>query len=387
MKKIISTLYTCSALLLASPTVIANPLNKTEFKFSGYVKLDAMASRYSDGTLGSGNIGRDFYIPSLTPVGRNDEETQFDSHIRQSRFRFTTLTKLANDETITGVLEFDMQVVPDGNERISNSHQPRIRHAFLKYGDWLLGQTWTTFQDVSTLPESLDFIGVTDGTIFARQAQVRYSNGPFQISLENPETTVTPFGGGTRIVTDDGAIPDLVLRYNHKREWGHFSVAALVRQLSYQNKQGGVDIDTTESAFGIAVGAKIKLGKNDLRLMFNSGSGLGRYSALNAANGAVLNANNELESIDSIGFAIAYRHIWNEQWRSTFSYSQFNADNDTVLTGTNVTESTSSTRANLLYSPSKVLTFGAEYTMAKREVESGLDGDMNRLQFSAKYAF
>ncbi len=381
----VATLATGS--LLFAGSALGNPLKSTDVSFSGYIKLDAMASSYSDGTLASGNIGRDFYIPSLTPVGGNDEDTQFDAHIRQSRFRFTTNTKLANDESLKGVLEFDMQVVPDGNERVSNSHQPRIRHAFLQYGNWLFGQTWTTFQDVKALPESLDFIGVTDGTIFVRQAMVRYSNNGFQISLENPETTVTPFGGGARIVTDDGAVPDLVVKYEHSASWGHLSAALLARQLSYQNQQNGLNIDTTESSFGVALGAKFKFGQDDLRLMFNTGSGLGRYSALNAANGAVLNANNELEAIDSTGFAIAYRHVWNAQWRSNFTFSQFSADNDVNLTGTGVTESTYSTRANLLYSPSKELTFGAEYAFAKREVESGLEGDMNRLQFSAKYAF
>lgn len=365
----------------------ANPLNNTELDFSGYVKLDAIASSYSDGTLAPGNIGRDFYIPGLTPVGGAKEDTQFDAHIRQSRFRFTSSTKLDNQETIKAVLEFDMQVVPDGDERISNSHQPRIRHAFLTYKNWLFGQTWTTFQDVSALPETLDFIGVTDGTIFSRQAMVRYTRGRFQIALENPESTITPFGGGTRIVSDDNALPDLVLRYNHQREWGHFSVAALVRQLAYSNQQDGNNIDTTETSYGISVGAKINFGENDLRLMFNSGAGLGRYSALNTANGSVLDENNQLQSIDSTGYAIAYRHIWNGQWRSNLTYSAFSADNDKALTGLNVTQSTWSSRANLLYSPANALTFGAEYTFAKRKLENGLEGDMNRLQFSAKYAF
>lgn len=61
--------------LCTSTAVSANALKKTEFGFSGYIKLDAIAPSYSDGTLGAGSIDRDFYIPSLTPVGGNDEET------------------------------------------------------------------------------------------------------------------------------------------------------------------------------------------------------------------------------------------------------------------------------------------------------------------------
>lgn len=365
----------------------ADVLDKTSFKFTGYIKVDALLSQYSDGTIASGNIGRDFYIPSLTPVGGEKESAQFDAHIRQSRFRFSTDTKLNNGEMVSGVLEFDFQATPNGDERISNSYSPRIRHAFIKYNNWLIGQTWSTFQDVRTLPESLDFIGVTDGSVFVRQAMVKYSQGGFEISLENPETTVTPFGGGSRIVADDNSVPDLAARYTFTQDWGYIAVAGLVRQLAYENKQGGSNIDTSDTAVGISLTSKIKLGQDDLRLMATTGSGLGRYLALNAANGAVLDANGELQSIDSYGVSAAYRHMWDTQWRSTFSYSLFSADNDISLTGVGVAKETYSVRGNLLYSPSPELTFGAEYTYAKQTKESDLDGDMNRLQFSAKYAF
>lgn len=370
--------------LLASAASNANVLDKTDVSFSGYIKADGMFSSYSDGSLGAGNLGRDFYVPALVPVGGADENTQFDAHIKQTRFRFTTNTDLANNEQITGVIEFDFQATPDGNERISNSYEPRIRHAFLKYNNWLIGQTWSTFQDVSALPESVDFIGTTDGTIFNRQVMVRYTNNNFEFALENPETTVTPFGGGGRIVTDDNSLPDAVARYTIKRDWGHVKVAGLIRQLSYVS---GDDIDTSETSYGLSITGKVLFGKDDLRFMLNTGTGMGRYIGLNTANGAVLDSNGELQAIDSSGISIAYRHIWNEQWRSNFMYSAFSADNDTNLTGTAVTKQTSSVRANLMYSPTKELTFGGELAYAKRETESGLEGDLNRIQFTAKYAF
>lgn len=359
-------------------------LDDTTFKFGGYIKLDAMASQYSDGSLPSGNIGRDFYIPGLTPVGGNDEGTAFDMHARQTRFNFSSTTALENGKTLTAKLELDFMATPNGDERVSNSYSPRMRIATIEYDGWLFGQTWTTFQDVAVLPETLDFIGATDGTIFVRQAMIRYSHGGFQVALENPETTVTPFGGGGRIVTDDNSVPDLVLRYTHKTDWGHLSGAALIRQLAYDN---GVGIDSTETAAAFSLSAKINLGKDDIKLMLNSGSGMGRYLGINTANGAVLNADNELEAIDSTGGLIAYRHWWNEQWRSTLSYSVFEADNEVDLTGLGVTKSTSSIRVNAIYSATKALSFGLEYSHAERELENQQDGDMDRLQFSAKYSF
>ncbi|OJF69398.1 porin [Alteromonas sp. V450] len=387
MKAKIKNSATAIALCLAASGTTAHAANfgDTSVKFTGYVKVDAMLSDYSDGTIASGSVGRDFYIPSLTPVGGADEDAQFDAHIRTSRFRFSTSTPTAEGDTIKGVFELDFVVTDGGNERISNSYVPRVRHAYIAYKNWLVGQTWTTFMDVGSLPESLDFIGTTDGITFGRQVMVRYTNGGLQLALENPESTITPFGGGGRIVSDDNSLPDFVAAYTHKQDWGHIKIAGLFRQLSYDN---GDDIDADETSYGVSLTGKYKLSNgDDIRFTFNTGSGLGRYSALNAANGAVLTESGDLETIDTTGYGVAYRHVWNEKARSSIMFSAFDADNDTSLTGLSVTESTYSARVNYLYSPTKALTVGAEYAFAHREVEAGLEGDMNRFQVSAKYAF
>lgn len=363
----------------------ADLMDRTSVKLTGYIKVDGLATDYSDGTLPSGNIGRDFYVPGLTPVGSDETESvHFDGHSRQTRFRFSSETDLANGEKISGAIEFDFLVTPEGNERISSSYQPRMRHAFIKYSNFLIGQTWTTFMDTKALPEAVDFIGTTDGITFGRQAMLRYSVGAFDIALENPETTVSNFQAGGRIVTDDNNVPDLVGRYTFKGDWGHVQVAGLVRQLRYEE---GTAIDSTDTSYGISVTGKYKIGRDDIRYSFAAGSGLGRYLALNTVNGAVLNENNELQAIDAYAYALSYRHVWDDQWRSTIMWSYFNADNDTALTGLGTTAKTYSTRVNLMYSPSPEVDFGTELSFASRELESGADGNMTRLQVMARYKF
>lgn len=177
-----------------------------------------MVTDTSDGSIATG-IGRDFYVPSLIPVGGASESAKWDMHARQSRFFLTSDTMLENGKKISGRFEFDMMATTIGDQRVSNGYAPEIRHAFIAYDGWLFGQTWSTFMDVNALPDSLDFVGTTDGTIFVRQAQIRYTTGGFQFAIENPETTVTPFNGGTRLVTDDNSTPDLVARYNHTADW------------------------------------------------------------------------------------------------------------------------------------------------------------------------
>ncbi|WP_045856228.1 DcaP family trimeric outer membrane transporter [Teredinibacter purpureus] len=357
-------------------------IDNTTIKIGGYIKLDAIASSYSDGSLGAGNLGRDFYVPSLTPVGGNSANSTLDFHTKQTRFNIGTTTKL-DGHTLKTFIEMDFQATPNGNERVSNSYTPRLRHAFLTYDKWLFGQTWSTFQNVGALPETVDFIGNTDFGIFVRQPQIRYTSGNFQFSVENPETTVTPNGGGTRIVTDQNPLPDVVARYNYSADGLSITAAALMRQLSYNN---GAD-DSNASSLGFSFSGKYAIGDDDIRFGFNTGSGMGRYIGLNVANGAVMESNGDLTAIDSTAYYLAYRHPWNAQWRSNITYSAISIDNDTRLTGTGVTHATDSLRVNLFYSPVKNLSFGGEVALANRELESGADGSMNRLQFSAKLAF
>lgn len=380
-----TTLALCLLIMLNFTALVC--AQEADIRVSGYVKVDSLFSRYDSGTLGTGSAGRDFYIPGLTPVGGDEEHTQFDMHARQTRIQIDALTELPNGEKIDGVLEVDFLLTPIGNERVSNSYAPRLRHAFIRYRNWTVGQTWSTFQDVSVLPDTLDFVGTPDGAIFARQALIRYRYNNLEVALENPETTLTPFGGGSRIVADDNSFPDAVVRYRHQGDWGHVMLAGMVRELAFAHHQNGQKIDTSETGYGVNLTAKFLFGRDDLRFMAATGKGLGRYFALNTVNAAILDENNELQTIDSHGFGVAYRHFWNEQWRSTLAYSRFEADHPEVMGSESATRSTHSARVNLLYSPWKNTTVGVELSMAQRELEDGQQGDMQRVQFSLKYAF
>ena len=102
---------------------------------------------------------------------------------------------------------------------------------------------------------------------------------------------------------------------------------------------------------------------------------------------AVLDADGNLEAIDSSGIFGSYRHFWNNKWRSNLTLGYLWVDNDTNLTGMGVTKNARSVHVNLIYNPVPRLDFGVEFMYADREVESGADGDLTRLQFSAKFAY
>jgi hypothetical protein len=255
----------------------------------------------------------------------------------------------------------------------------------VQWRSWLVGQTWSNFMDVATLPEAVDFIGPTDGTTFVRQPQVRFTKGGFSASAENRETTLTPYHGGARITSDDGLMPDLTARYAWKGSWGHFAIAGLLRELAHETTGAAAMDDSTWSG-ALSASGKFNFGKDDLRWMALYGN-LGRYVGLNFANDAVINGNGELESIDGYAGFVAYRHFWTDRLRSTFSVAMQDYDNDADLTGLSAAKSSWSWTANIFYSPLPKLDIGAEYRQANAEREGGDEGDLDRLQLTTKYSF
>ena len=359
---------------------------KRQVKFGGFVKVDAYASRYSGGDPVNGDALREFHIPGSIPIGGTDEDAATDLNARQTRFWLTT-DGVVGGHKIGTRMEMDFQTLPGaGDQRTTSPANPALRRAFITIDNWLIGQEWTNFQNTAVLPESADFIGAAEGTVFARQVQVRYTRGPFSVSVENPETTVTPFGGGARIVADDSTLPDFTARYAMSRPWGDFQIAGLLRQLKYQSP--ATNIDSTATGWGLSASTKIKVGaKDDLRLMVTGGEGIGRYVGLNFSNDAVLNGSGDLDAIGVVAGFAAYRHAWAPGWRSSLIWSAQKVDNDLAFTGLAANRSAQSFHANLIWSPVTAFDVGAELMFADREIETGASGDMTRLILFAKYGF
>lgn len=368
--------------------------SSTRFTYKGYVKADALFSQFSAGEVASTNGLRDFYSPSAIPVGSLPESTVFDAHAKQTRLVFGTETPVDGKSVKTHV-ELDFMSAIDGNERVSNGYEPELRQAFIQYDRWLIGQAWSNFQDVAALPDSLDFVGPTEGTVFSRQPQLRYTTGGLSLSAENAETSVTEFTGTActttptntcSFVSGDNRLPDLTARYVWKGDFGHLSLGALLRELATHD--GTTGKKENERGAGLSFSGKIKLGEHsDVRFMATTGSGIGRYVGLNIVNDVVKDANGALEAIDLTAGFVALHHQWSPRLRSMASVSMFTADNPVAKTGTSATSSVDSMMANLIWTPVDKLDVGIELTHATRETEDSKDGDLDRVQFSSKYSF
>jgi hypothetical protein len=382
---------------IQNTTILTAGNPNSAFSYGGFIKFDAMATDTSDGKIADGSSGRLFYVPSTIPVVADGTEPDVDPytdfHAQFSRFWLSADHVTDSGDKLKAYVEMDFFGGGNafftgtaanplvGNETSTNTYAVSLRQAYVSWNNWLAGQTWSNFQDTAALPDAVDFVGTTDGTIFVRQAQVRYTKGAWSFSAENPQTTVTPYQSLTgRFNSGDNVMPDLTARWLKKGDWGHFTVAGMLRQFKY--------LDETATGGAVSVSGKFNFGKNDdLRYMVNAGSGIGRYMAFGLGSDTFLDADGDLEPLDGYGAFVAWRHVFNPKLRGNLMYSAAHFDNDASLTGFGVTERAQSYHANLIYSPFPKLDVGAELSWGQRSLEDDREGDLTRVHTSVKYSF
>lgn len=373
---------------IQSTTILTAANPGSTFSYGGFVKMDAMVTDTSDGRIADGSSGRLFYVPSTIPVGgasADGGDAYTDFHAQFSRFWFSADHVTGNGDKFKGFIEADFfgggSNALAGNETATNTYAVTLRQAYVSWNNWLAGQTWSNFMDVAALPDAVDFVGPTDGTVFVRQAQLRYSSGPWSVSLENPQTTITAYQTGARLANSgDNVLPDVTARWTGKGNWGHFSVAGLLRQFKAAGQ--------TESGAAVSVSGRFNLGANDdIRYAVNAGSGIGRYLAFGLGSDVVADAGGDLHALDGYGAFVAWRHAFSPKVRTNLMYSAAHFDNDKALTGFGVTERSHSFHANVIYSPFPKLDVGAELIFGQRFLEDEREGDLKRLHTHVKYTF
>jgi hypothetical protein len=364
------------------------PGTETTMKIGGYAKLDAV---YSDVSAADNNVADQLFLPFRIPLDSDKaDDNQVVLHARQSRFNVGTTTDTAYGKLNTF---FEGDFYGDPANATSCNTDFRLRHAYGELGKLLAGQTWTTFENMDSLADTVDFGGPA-AHIFMRQGQIRWTEpfawGSLQFAVEDPTAT---FDDNTTITaddqTDDDHFVDLIGRANFKSEYGSYSVAVMARELSVDNDS---TIEDSEWGGAISLAGRIPtIGKDDLRFQLNYGNALGRYMTTKFKDAEYNVTTNEIETFDQWGGFLAYRHLWMDNLRSNLVYSYSSADNDEAVLGSvaynKANKEFQSVHVNLIWSPVSQVDLGVEFLHGYREVESGADGDLNRIQFAATYNF
>ena len=94
----------------------------------------------------------------------------------------------------------------------------------------------------------------------------------------------------------------------------------------------------------------------------------------------------ELEAIGIFSSFGGVQHFWSPRFRSNLVYGYVNSDNPGFASG-DTFDNTNYLAADLIWSPYRMTTIGAEYLWGRREDKDGASGTGNRFLFSTRFDF
>jgi hypothetical protein len=356
------------------PKSIRIPGTDLALKIGGYAKVDFIQDFDAIGNA------FDFQTNSIPMEGTDQaaESGRTTIHARETRVNFDLSSH--GKEKFRVFVEGDFY--GDGNAF-------RLRHAYGEFHGFLGGQTWSTFQDISARPLTIDFEG-PDGEVFLRQAMIRYTraltpNWHWAVAVESPTPQFAVPSGLPGVAKSNAPDFPAFVRYQAKR--GHFQLAGMLRRIRFDGGQGVEDV--TSTGFGVNATFALKtIGHDELLGMFVTGEGVARYiESLGGQNvDAVLSPDGELTTLRSRAFTIGYTRHWTKELKSGIAYSSSDVKSDPAQSGSAI-DGTDDFRVNLIFSPYALVDVGSELLWGRRENVDGSEGEAWRVQFSVIYHF
>ncbi|ONG50242.1 porin [Pseudoroseomonas deserti] len=397
------------------PRSVKIPGTETSVRLYGFARLTGSYDL-------EGRNRSDVQSANSVPLTRGAAARQggdFQFGARRSRIGVETRTDTAHG-VARSVLEMDFA---GSQSTASTSSQgnwiPRLRHAYVEFAGFTLGQTTSLFGDTANAEflDSYTYLGMTG----FRQAQLRYTAAlgdgfSLAASLENPVSDFTS-DAGSRVPDSDGStpavainrMPDLVLRLMNAGSWGNVALQGLVRRIDYTNKapvDAAQRFDGEQWGYGLALGGSVTTaGKSRAFGRVAYGEGIGRYlevigsgATTNAGLSGVTARSASLDLVKTSTIVLGYQQWWTDTVRSTvagaFARNSFSsyARDFSASTQNQLNRTTNQFVANLVWSPIPDLDVGVEYDYAERgllgrSTEGARRGVGQRLLTTATYRF
>ncbi|MFX1824847.1 DcaP family trimeric outer membrane transporter [Acinetobacter sp. AS5] len=372
-----------TAHVAATPAPATKPVMKiasgAEFNLYGNIRADA--SYQAEG----GSAARMYNQINAVPLeGVGERSDEFKSTLAATRLGMDFKAPVgAGDKALSGKVEVDFL----GGASFDNL---RIRHAYISYANWLIGQTWSNFAVPDYIPETVDALVYAGGSI-KRTPQVRYT------STISPETNLVFAVEDPKDATITGIkqrLPALTARLNHK-----FADNLTVSARAMGNEKRVNEDEKT--AWGVGLGAKYDVVPGTT-LKADYYHVKGDSSFVSYANTGVVAAGGNLYQSEFDSITVGITQQFNDKLRGTLGYGYMNFDQDngylTAVNTSTVNKDLWQAWANVFYSPTKPLSFGLEYIYGEREaygpalnidgdVISGRTGEDNRINAVAIYNF
>ncbi|ERJ20347.1 putative outer membrane protein [Salinisphaera shabanensis E1L3A] len=394
----------------------------TNVKINGYFKFDAIYDFEDDHDA---LLGPSDAIGTLNAKGTDSPgDGDFGVTVKQTRLKIATTTPTEFGD-LGGYIEMDFYGKPY-DESFDSAPSPRVRRAYLTFGNWLIGRDWSTFSDFN-YGTTLNFYG-PQAQLFERQAQVRYTmdageNTSVDFALENPgggsvlagdggtaasagpdgldgtadDVAATPADPNFRGLEDgsdtENTLPDVVVRLKTSSGPFSFQAAAIGRYLTTDINQldgDGSDEDSVVG-YGLNLGGSLSLPTNTTFMLSSVyGKGIGKYVYAPAGGAdAYVTSDGDLEALERYGFIATISQELTSTLTTNLIYGKAYSENPDDFVGSTdaLHDSSSSAHVNLLYTPVDPLTFGIEYNRVEYETQGGVDADAQNVQFSTIYNF
>ncbi|KAB1858121.1 hypothetical protein F4W09_05140 [Acinetobacter tandoii] len=272
----------------------------------------------------------------------------------------------------------------------------RIRHAYLTYANWLIGQTWSNFAVPDYMPETIDALGYVGGAV-KRTPQVRYT------STFSPETNLIfaledskySDNSGTTLGSDPDnqmRIPALTARLNHKfaNNAGIISARTMVA-----DKQTS---DDEKVAWGVGLGTKYNVTPSTtLKADYYHVKGDSSFVSWSNPGYSIEKPGGNIQQSEFDSITVGITQQFNPKWRGTLGYGYMTHDKDLDYINASANPAALNKDlwqawANVFYSPIKPVSLGLEYTYGERETFStptltSKTGEENRVNVVALYNF
>jgi hypothetical protein len=264
-------------------------------------------------------------VPPTIPTG-DDNFPSLHSNwtINMSRFGFDALVG-RRSHVFSSALLIRMEVDWKGDEEAF-----RIRHFFLRSKHWLIGKTWSTMNNVSFIPLTVDG-RVAGAGVGPRPPQVRYytagQNWDYQASLEYRATTMVKPASLDAISRT--FLPDLAGRLGHRTDRSEVAVAGILRpnRLQFPDDEHRVQ---QLLGYGGLLGVRYRLNDRDrVKFSISGGTGMGTYMADYAWSDIDVAYNPstlEFENVDVYAAFIAFEHDWTKVLSSTIGGSYLGSE-------------------------------------------------------------
>ena len=348
-------------------------------KFNAKVRVDL-----TDDTQNSGNPDR--FVTAQIPVEGEPQHGRGNQFNVNSRGSYLSVDVRAPDFPGDPRFYYNNDFFGSGG-----GMSYRLKQLWGQYYNVTAGFTYSIFEDPDVWPDTVDFEG-PNSMIFARQPTVRYllpfgEHWQANFGIQQPGSDIDTFGISDAASVNHAPDGGFNVRWEDK-DIGHVQLAAILRDVGADTPTGD------QSIFGWGLMAATSLNvfeKDSVQGQLTYGHGYFRfindnftYSGFNGGD-AAFDSNGDLVALPCFSAMAGYTHHWTDKFRSTATFGYVNLDNATSQ-GPLAYHETTYSSLNLIYSIRKRLTIGLEGLYGRKEVKSGDNGDVFRIQVGLAWA-